>query len=230
MVTYHFWKFHEVLGRGLRPSPKKVAHNWGSLAQNRLEKAIVASMPCCGSDWRASVTCVTCNGSGWGSSSTKCHVVLGVRYLEGLVVRWRFYISWGRSDWLCFVSSTSLTIHGDLNHIIVASRHMFTPVEHLAEVNVGGGCYRVVSDHGSPIKLDGRNVLVMHTCRLDMCSLWLWFMCLFCMHGGGHGCSCVTMWKLMVLLLEVVVMSVCRLCICYACQCLYIIIHTLTWL
>ncbi len=57
---------------------------------------------------------------------------------------------------MCYVGSTSLTIHGELNQIIVASHHMFTPVEWLTWVNVGGGCYRVVSEHGSPLGLNGR--------------------------------------------------------------------------
>jgi len=46
-----------------------------------------------------------------------------------------------RSIWFCFASSTSLYVHGELNHIIVASRHMFTPLDHLTWVNVEGGCY-----------------------------------------------------------------------------------------
>jgi len=33
-VTFHLWKFHEVLGSGLRPGHEKVAHNLGSLALN----------------------------------------------------------------------------------------------------------------------------------------------------------------------------------------------------
>jgi len=55
----------------------------------------------------------------------------------------------GRLEWLCFVGSTSLIVHGDLNHIILASCHMFTPTHWLTWVNVGGGCYKVVSKHVS---------------------------------------------------------------------------------
>lgn len=33
-VSFHFWKFHEVLGSGLRPGPENVAHNPRSLALN----------------------------------------------------------------------------------------------------------------------------------------------------------------------------------------------------
>jgi len=40
----------------------------------------------------------------------------------------------GRSEWFVFVGSTSLTIHGELNHIIIASRHMFTPADRLTWV------------------------------------------------------------------------------------------------
>jgi len=70
---------------------------------------------------------------------------------------------------------------------------MFTPVDQLAWINLGGGGYKVVPEHGSPHGLDGRNVFVMHTCKLHMCSLCLYSMCLLCMYGGGHGCSCVAM-------------------------------------
>lgn len=62
----------------------------------------------------------------------------------------------GRSNWFSFVYSTSLTVHWKLNHIIVSSCHMFTLVDWLTWVNVGGGCYRVVSEHGSNLGLDGR--------------------------------------------------------------------------
>jgi len=61
----------------------------------------------------------------------------------------------GRSYLLGFVNSTSSTIHGDLNPIIVASHHMFTPSNWLTCVNKRGGYYRVVLDHGSPLRLDG---------------------------------------------------------------------------
>jgi len=47
-----------------------------------------------------------------------------------------------RSNWLCCVSSTSLTVHGDLNQIIVSSHNMFTPTDWLTWVNVGGGWLR----------------------------------------------------------------------------------------
>ena len=33
----------------------------------------------------------------------------------------------------------------------------------------------------------------MYTCQLHMSSLFLWFMCLLCMHGIRHRCSCVVM-------------------------------------
>ena len=68
--------------------------------------------------------------------------------MEGLVGSWRFCSKCGRSNWFGFVDSTSLTIHGELDHIIVASHHMFTATDCLTWVNVGGGCYKVVSNHG----------------------------------------------------------------------------------
>jgi len=73
------------------------------------------------------------------------------------------------------------------------------------------------------------NVFVMHTCQLHMCYICLWIMYLLCMHGGGHCGSYVTMWKLMVFLLDVIAISACRLCICYECQCLYVVRHSLSW-
>ena len=48
----------------------------------------------------------------------------------------------GRSVWFHYFSSTFLTVHGELSHIILSSLHMFTPLDRLAWVNVGGGCYR----------------------------------------------------------------------------------------
>lgn len=63
----------------------------------------------------------------------------------------------------------------------------------------------------NPLDLIG-NVLVMHTCQFHMCYLYLWSMCLLCMHGGGH----VTILNLMVILLDVFILSVCQLCICCA--------------
>ena len=42
--------------------------------------------------------------------------------------------------------------------IIVASRLMFTPVGMVTWVDVGGGCYRVVSKNGSNLRLNGLNV------------------------------------------------------------------------
>ena len=40
-----------------------------------------------------------------------------------------------------YVNSTSLTIHGDLSHIIVTLHHMFNSVDWFAWVNVGRGSY-----------------------------------------------------------------------------------------
>ena len=62
----------------------------------------------------------------------------------------------------------------------------------------------MVLEHGSPLGLDGRNVFVIHTCWLHMCSLCFWFMCFLCMYGGGHCCRCDFMQNLMVLISECV--------------------------
>lgn len=50
---------------------------------------------------------------------------------------------------------------------------MFTLVDQLAWVNVGGVNYRVVSERGSTLALDGHNDLVMHKFQDHMCSLCL---------------------------------------------------------
>ena len=89
----------------------------------------------------------------------------------------------GRLVVLCHF--TSLTIHGELNQIVVAYRHMFTLVDWLTWVNMGGGCYRVASEHGSTLGLDGQNLFVMYARSM--------YMCLLCMHGGSHSYSSVSM-------------------------------------
>ena len=95
----------------------------------------------------------------------------------------------GRSYWVGFVGSSSLIVLRELNHIIVASRHMFTLAYMSTWINVGGGCYRVVLEHGSPLGLDRKCVGHEFMSIAYMCSLCLWYMYLLCMHGGGHGCS-----------------------------------------
>jgi len=45
--------------------------------------------------------------------------------------------------------------------IIVSSHIMFTMIGMVTWVDVGGGCYIVVSKHGSTLGLDGFNVLCM---------------------------------------------------------------------
>jgi len=77
-----------------------------------------------------------------------------------------------------FIGSTSLTILGELNHIIVTFHHIFTLVDWLSWVNVRGRCYIVVLEHGSTIGLDGQNVVIMRACRVYMCFL--------CMHGDDN--------------------------------------------
>lgn len=68
-----------------------------------------------------------------------------------------------RSSWFHFIGSNSLFLHGKLNHIKVASCHMFTLADWLTCINVGGGCYRVVSEHGSTLGLDGWNFFHAYT-------------------------------------------------------------------
>jgi len=62
--------------------------------------------------------------------------------------------------------------------IIAASCLMFTPFSMVTWVDVGGGCYRVVSEHGSTLRLDGLNVLVMHACQLHVFLLHLYTCCI----------------------------------------------------
>jgi len=57
----------------------------------------------------------------------------------------------------------------------------------------------VVSEHGSPLRLNGLCVFFMHSCWLHACLLCLYSMCLLHLHGVDHGCSDVAMWKVMVL-------------------------------
>lgn len=121
-----------------------MAQNLGLLAHNWLKKSRVIGMPCCGSDWKTSIACMAYHGSGWGSKLIKCHVVSRVGHVEGLVGSWRLCSICERSVWFCYANSTSLTVHGELNHIIVVSHHMFNLVDRLAWVNVGRGCYKIL--------------------------------------------------------------------------------------
>ena len=58
----------------------------------------------------------------------------------------------------------------------------------------------MVSEHGSPLELGELCMLFMHSCRLHVCLLCLHSMCFLHLHGVDHGCSDVSMWKLMLLL------------------------------
>ena len=69
----------------------------------------------------------------------------------------------------CSIDSTSLRLPRRLNLFIVAFHLMFTPVGMVTWVDVGGGCYRVVLEHGSPLGLDGRCVLVMYSFQFHVC-------------------------------------------------------------
>ena len=76
-----------------------------------------------------------------------------------------------------------------LNHIIVASRHMFTLFGWFLGLMSEEGGYRVVSEHGSPLGLDGRNMVVMHACRLNMHLLCVFVVYVdVCMHCHGYSC------------------------------------------
>lgn len=55
----------------------------------------------------------------------------------------------------------------------------------------------MISEHGSPLELDGMCWSCMHACQLHMCLLHLHSMCLVHLHDVNHGCSDAVMWKLM---------------------------------
>jgi len=62
------------------------------------------------------------------------------------------------------------------------------PIWLVAWVYVGGWCYRVVSEHGSPLGLDG--LCVDHACILvAFMSLALAFHMLLQLHGVDHCCG-----------------------------------------
>ena len=53
---------------------------------------------------------------------------------------------------------------------------MFTTVSMVTWVDVGGGCYRVVLEHGSTLKLDGLNVLVIHACQFHVSRMLIYLL------------------------------------------------------
>ena len=117
----------------------------------------------------------------------------------------------GRSVWFSSVDSTSLTVHGDLNHIIVASCLMFTTVDWVAWVNVGGWCYRVVWEHASPLGLDGQclghaymsigYVLPIFVVYVLVAYAWCWSWLQWCFHVNFDGvvveCVVMSIWLVM---------------------------------
>ena len=135
------------MGNGLISWPKKMAQNLGSLAQNFMKKSTIFGIPFRCRNWKPSVAWIAFRGSNWWSNLMKFQVASGVGHLEGLVGSWRFYSMCGRLVWFHSIRSTSLIVYGELNHIIVASPHMFTPVDCLAWVNVGGECYKLPLDY-----------------------------------------------------------------------------------
>jgi len=126
---------------------------------------------------------------------------------------------------LCGVISTSLTIHGELNNIIVASHYMFTPTKELTWVNVGGGCYTVVSKHGSPFGLDGwcgghtfmssACVFLIHVLYLLVAYAWCWSWSQLCRHVKVDG-----------VMLDVSITSIGQLCMLVFSCILYACMHT----
>jgi len=72
---------------------------------------------------------------------------------------------------LCFCRFHFLkvTYEVEFNHSSLSS-HVY-PIWLVTWVDVGVGCYRVVSEHGSPLELDGQCALVMHACKLHVCLL-----------------------------------------------------------
>ena len=88
------------------------------------------------------------------------------------------------------IDSTSLRLPRRLNLIIVASHLMFTLVGMVTWVDVGGGCYRVVLEHGCALLglcVDHDFMLIAYV------SLYMYSMCLFHLHGVYYGCSDVAM-------------------------------------
>lgn len=75
-------------------------------------------------------------------------------HLEGWFIPWGFCNTWGRSVRFCFVDSNSLRSYRTLNNIALTLRHMFTSVDQLTSINIGGVCYRVVLERVS-FSLDG---------------------------------------------------------------------------
>jgi len=111
-------------------------------SKNCLKKTIVAWIPYCGSEYRLLVTWRAFHGSEWGFRLVKS------KWIQGLGT-WSGWLSLGGpvapekvslvlAYWFQFLKCTwgVKSYHGN---------HMFTLVDYLSWVNVGGGCYRVVS-------------------------------------------------------------------------------------
>lgn len=71
-----------------------------------------------------------------------------------------------------------------------------------------GGCYRLGLEHGSPIRQDGRWVLVMHARQFHVCLLHLHSMCLLHFLDVYHDGSKVFMRNLMIDFVECINMSI----------------------
>lgn len=171
-----FWAVTSALGL------KKWHKHWSHGKNTRGKCTRVLPCPCFGSFLNALLSismerqvvwCTKTSGGlkGWLPEWLGC--LLGV-----LLLMWKVCV-------MCSTRSTSLTnTYGVESHHSNFSSHAY-PSWPVTRVDVGGGCYRVVSEHGSTLGLDGKNVFFMHACRL--------YMCLLCMHGSGHCYTCVSM-------------------------------------
>ena len=56
-------------------------------------------------------------------------------------------------------------------------------------VDVGRGCYRVVSEHGSTLGVDGKCVDHAFMLVSYVFSMLVVYVCLFHFHGVGRGCN-----------------------------------------
>ena len=90
---------------------------------------------------------------------------------------------------MCFIDSISLRSHRSLNLIIVVSQSLVAccPV---TWVDVGGGCYRVVLEHGSPLRLDG---LCVGNAHMSIACVSLTLVYLLQWLDVDQGCSMVIM-------------------------------------
>jgi len=111
----------------------------------------------------------------------------------------------GSLNWFGFVSFNSLTIHGELNHIIVSSRYMFTPSR---MVNLGK-CGRRVLQSGMRSWFHTwtrGEKCVFHECVsvvypfVRHVNVYM----LLCIHCHDHGYACIVGKRCIVMVIVVV--------------------------